>query len=598
MRHPTLATRSTLAFLTFLVAGCSGSSSGDGGSTATLTVTDAATDQLSTFTVGLDSVELVGSLGNVALLQTPVGIDFAALADLSRVLNVTTIPADTYTGVEVVLDFDGASVVVLDENNPATLLDTDGNPLAGTLTLPVEFTTPLEVTSGHFDIELDLDLAQSVDVDSGNNEVYLEPVIVPRINRADQKEHAVGGELRFVNTADDFFTVGLPAGLGATPILRVTTDAGTVFQVDGVCLTGAAGLSALDNLAVGSWVQAFGAVNSTSASFAATTVEAGTGSYNGGTDIIEGLITGRVGGPGQDAVLTVRGHSNNADHTIFTFNRNFTVNTLVANTKVVRRGSSTLYDTDQLQIGQRVRAFGTLSGSTLDCTTSTDVIRVEPTRVYGFAAAVPGTNALTIQLTRVDLLDEGDFTWAEGGTTPAVPNAFVLSFDDNLATGQSIQNGTPVEAVGFFTDVADGTSDFEAHALTNRELLPSLLLIRDRANGLGLSTTFGAAQIDFTFTGAPAGFEIAAVDQGFVGQVDIVADGLALQPTNLAGLGLYVIRDRTLGTVELHLSFANFSQALGNAVTGGASILNVGGLGLFDSDLDTLESALTGVVVE
>lgn len=589
---------STFALLTAAtLAGCSGSSSGSGAATATLTVTDAATEQLSTFTVGLDSVELVGGLGNVALLQTEVGVDFAALGDLSRMLNVTEIPADTYTGVEVVLNFDNASVVVLDENNPATLQDTDGNPLAGTLTLPIAFTTPVEVTSGHFDIELDFDLSQSVVVDTGTNTVLIEPVIVPRVNRTDQKEHAVGGDLRFVNTADDFFTLGLPAGLGATPILRVTTDSATVFQVDGVCLTGAAGLSALDNLTVGSWVQAFGAVNAQSASFAAATVEAGTGSYNGGTDIVEGLITGRVGGAGQDAVLTVRGHSNNSDHTVFTFNRNFTLNTINGTTKVVRRGSSTLYDSDQLQVGQRVRAFGTLTSSTLDCTNATDVVRVEPTRVFGFANAAPTLGTLEIQLTRIDLLDESDFTWSEGGTTPADPLFFELDVG-NLGTGQSIANGTPVEATGFFTDVADGTVDFEASALTNRELLPSLLLVRDRANGLGLSATYGTAQIDFVFTGAPAGFEIAAVDQGFVGQIDIVADGITLEPTTLGGLGLYVIRDRTLGTVELHLTFAAFSQALGAAVGNGATILNVGALGIYDADLDTLASALTGVVVE
>jgi hypothetical protein len=584
-----------LAFASFsaaVLAGCSGSSSGSAATTATLTVTDAATDELLNFTVGLDSVELVGTLGNVELLQTDVGVDFAALTDLSRVLNVTEIPADTYTGVEVVLDFDNSRVVVLGENNPAALQDSDENPLAGTLTLPIEFTTPIEVTSGHFDIELDFDLSQSVVVDTGANTVLIEPVIVPRVNRADQKEHAVGGDLRFVNTADDFFTLGLPAGLDGTPILRVTTDSATVFQVDGVCLTGAAGLSALDNLVVGSWVQAFGSVNGASASFAAATVEAGTGSYNGGTDIVEGLITGRVGGAGQDAVLTVSGHSNDAAHTTFIVSQNFTINTLLAETKVVHRGSSTLYDTDELQIGQRVRCFGALSGTTLDCTTATDVVRVEPTHVFGFAAAAPALGELTIQLTRIDLLQESAFTWAEGGTTPADPNAFVLNVA-NLGAGQGITTGTPVEATGFFTDVGDGTVDFVATTLTNRELMPSLLLVRDRANGLGLSTTF-ATGIDFTFTGAPAGFEIAVVDQGFVGQVDIVADGITLN----GGLGLYVIRDRALGTVELYLTFASFSQALGNAVGNGATIVNVGALGLYDADLDTLTSALAGVVVE
>lgn len=587
-----------LALFSALTLGaCSGSSSSDDGTTATLTVTDAAIDELTTFTVGLESVELVGALGNVQLLQTAVGVDFAALTDLSRVLNVTEIPADTYSGVEVVLDFDNASVVVLGENNPATLLDSDGNALTGTLTLPIDFTTPLEAADGHYDVELDLDLAQSVDVDAINNFVYVEPVIVPRVNRADQKEHAVGGDLRNVNQTSEFFTLGLPDGPSGTPVIKVTTDSSTVFQVDGVCLTGAAGLSALDNLTTGSWVQAFGSVNASDASFAAISVEAGTGSYNGGSDIVEGLIVGRAGAAGQDAVLTVRGHSNNSTHTVFTFNLLFTVNTSFADTKVVRRGSSTLYDTDELQIGQRVRMFGALSGQTLDCTTSTDVIRVEPTRIYGFASGAPTAGELTLELTRVDLRDEAQFSWNEGGATPADPDALVISVGQ-LGTGQGITAGTPVEATGFFSGVADADADFTATALTNRELMPSLLLIRDRANGLGLSATYATAQIDFVFTGAPAGFELAAVDQGFVGQVDIVADGITIQPVNLGGFGLYTIRDRTLGTVTLHLTFAAFSEALGDAIGGGATLFNLGALGQYDSDLDQLETALMGVVLD
>jgi len=595
--QPTSTPKLTLALLTALVASACSSSSSDGATTATLTVTDAAIDELSTFTVGLESVELIGALGNVQLLQTAVGVDFAALTELSRVLNVTEIPPDTYSGVEVVLDFDNASVVVLGENAPSTLLDSDGNALAGTLTLPIDFTSPLEATSGHFDVELDLDLAQSAIVDTINNIVYVEPVIVPRVNRADQKEHAVGGDLRNVNVSDGFLTIGLPAGVGGTPVMKLTTESSTVFQVDGVCLTGAAGLSAIDNLAPGTWVQAFGSVNASDSSFAAVSVEAGTGSYNGGSDIVEGLIVGRAGAAGQDAVLTVRGHSNNADHTVFTFNLLFTVNTSFADTKVVRRGSSTLYDPDELQVGQRVRLFGALSGQTLDCTASTDVIRVEPTRIFGFASGAPTAGQLTIQLTRVDLRDEGQFSWNEGGSTPADPNALVISVGQ-LGTGQGITNGTPIEATGFFTDVGDAGADFTATGLTNRELLPSLLLLRDRANGLGLSATYATAQIDFVFTGAPAGFELAAVDQGFVGQVDIVADGISVQPVNLGGLGLYTIRDRTLGTVTLHLTFAAFSQALSDAIGGGATLFNLGALGQYDSDSDQLETALIGVVLD
>jgi hypothetical protein len=582
------------ALVATLLAACSGSS-GDDGTTLTLAATDAASDELSSFVIGIESVELQRAVGApVELMLQPLAVDFAELSDLSRVLSVTSIPEDTYTGMEVVLNFDADRVFVVGSTAPAALLDSDGNPLTGTMTLPVQFPVPLLALTGNIEIELDLDLDQSVVVDALNNEVQLEPTLVPRLNPGAVKEHAVGGSLRTVVLERDLFRIGLGAPVGQLePVVTVEVGPGTVFQVNGICLVGIAGLSELDNLAPGSWVQAFGSVGSTPGYFDALTVEAGTGSYNGGTDIVEGLITGRTG-----ADLAVRGHSNNSTHTVFEFNLNFTAAGDLANTKVVRRGSATLYDLDDLNVGQRVRVFGLLDtfNNTIDVSTATDVVRAEPTHVFAIANGAPAGGLLSVDVTRIDLRDVSLFNWAQGGATPADPDNMVLDVG-NLGTGQGITAGTPIEAVGFFSPLDDAGPDFLASTLANHDLRPSLLLVRDRANGMTVTPTIASTHVDFAFAGAATGFEKAVIDQGFVGETDVTGTGIRLEQVGL-GLGLFVIRDRTLQTVAYYLSFATFSQALQTALTSGATVFNVGAVGAYDSASDSIASALVGVVLQ
>ena len=591
---------STLVLAAASLAACSGSSSGDGAPTVSLAVTDAASDDISTFVIGLEAVELQRATGApVSLLQLPIAVDFAALSNLSRVLNVAAVPADTYTGVEIQVLFDNDRVFLNGSTTPANLLDMAGTPLAGTLTIQADFPAPLVADAGNTELELDLDLNQSVDVDVGANEVYLEPTLLPRIDPAVPKEHAIGGDLRTVVLGQNLFRIGLEALPGdPTPVVTVGIGAGTVFQINGVCLVGLAGLAALDNLTAGSWVQAFGQMDASTSYFDATTVEAGTGSYNGGTDIVEGLVTGRTGSD-----LTVRGHSNDAAHAQFTFNLDFLATSTPADTKVVRRGSSNLYDIDDVNVGQRVRMFGLLTlgpplPHKLDISTPTDVVRCEPTTVRGTVVSIPTPNKLEIDLVSVDFRDAAAFTWAEGGPTPADPDHFFMQVG-NLAVGKGIGIGTPVVATGFFSAPADAGDDFTASTLVNSAQMPSLLLIRDRAAGLTVTPTIAAGQIDFAFGGAAAGREKAVIDQGWVGETDVTGPGITVVPSDgLFGLGIHVLRDRTLNTLEVYLTFGGFSQALDAALVGGATLFNFGALGDYDSGNDRIATALAGAVVQ
>src|SRR5206468_5160672 len=104
-------------------------------------------------------------------------------------------------------------------------------------------------------------------------------------------------------------------------------------------------------------------------------------------------------------------------HTIFQFNTSFTVTASFANTKVVRFAENQAFDTDDLNVGQRVRIFGTLTGTNLDATTARSVARMQPTWVLGHANAAPAPPDLEIDLARVDVRQQSVFNWPASGTT-------------------------------------------------------------------------------------------------------------------------------------------------------------------------------------
>src|SRR5262249_17783414 len=154
---------------------------------------------------------------------------------------------------------------------------------------------------------------------------------------------------------------------------------------------------------------------------AADAVEGGTGTFGNGQDWVEGHIVARNNSAGQDAALTVRGRSHVSSTGTQTYNGTFTVNVFHGTTKGLKRGFNTATSTDALDVGQRVLCFGALSGTTLDCTTSTSVVRALKTSVFGVATGAASGNVLTLNVSRYDLRAVGDFNFTVGGIPEADP---------------------------------------------------------------------------------------------------------------------------------------------------------------------------------
>jgi len=584
-------------------AACSSESDGSSAqATITLALTDAPSDEIASFRIEVESFRILRASGaGVSVLAAPVEIDLASLTDLSQVLNVKSVPVGVYSSAEVTFDFSDAVCVLHGNPVPATILDPDGQPLSGALTLPIDLGQgPLAALAGkHKLLELDFDLDQSLVVDAGANTVSLEPVLVLRIDPLGPKQLLVVGSLNAVDLPASTFTAEVKTLAGAT-IGTLLFEVGplAVYQIDGVPIQGATGLAALAVKGPEAWVQVYGAVDPESARLFAFHVAAGTGTFNGGSDIVAGHVLARSSGAGTSATLTVRGHSSNAAHTIFQFNTTFTVSTSFAATKVLVVGAPTALDLDAVNVGQLVRVFGALSGTSMDASSVDDVIRPEPTRTYGHALGPPAAGRLTMDLSRVGLLPEGNFTWGDSGANPPDPSSFTVAVA-GLANGLSIETGTAVEARGYFAPVDDPREDLSAISVSNLDSAPSLLFVRNRMDvGFDLIVTATASAIQLQLSGLAAPGEVALIDKGFAGALSLPASPTPAIEPPASGVTLYFITDKVLGGTTLYLSFAEFSDALAMGTAQGANVGQVAAIGTYDAATNTVKAPLASVCLK
>jgi hypothetical protein len=536
----------------------------------------------------------------VSVISAPVTVDLASLSSMTQLMNVVTVPAGTYTSATITLDFTNASCLLVGQTTTAAIQDDMGNPLTGTVTLPMQFgQMSLGIlATKHRLLEFEFDLNQSVDVDTTNNAVQIEPTFALHLDGSG-KELLTLGTLASVSTTGSSF-VGAVKTLHGVVLSNVTysTDATTIFQVDGVPAVGSTGLTALALKPAGTWIQVVGVVDPNAQKIKAQYVEAGTGTYNGGTDIVEGHIVDRVGNPpaGNNVTFTVLGRSNNSTHTTFQYDTTFTVTTNFAATKVVRLFSPTQFNTDALNVGQRVRIFGTLSGTSMNATTPTSVVREQQSRAFGLATGAIASGTLTFNLQHIDLRPQSAFTWTDSGTTPPVPASFTANVGA-LGTGLPITSGSACEVRGFMAPIADNNQDMTATTLIDLDTAPSLLFVKNMPNGFTVALATSPTNIQITITGTPVPTEKAVIDHGFAGVTPLPSSPTpTIQPA--LATGIYMLRDKTANTLTAFSGFDVFATALGSALAQGATVMTIGAIGAYDSTSNTISATVVSAVIE
>jgi hypothetical protein len=580
-----------------LFAACGGGGGG-GGTTgnATIALTDAVNDDLETFEVDVSDITLTRLNGStVSVMSRATRVDFADLESLSELFVGASLPAGIYTGAAMTLDFGNAVVTLKGKTTPAAVLDGNGVAITGSVPVQIDFGTaarPQIVVNRHHIYELDLDLDSAVDVDLTNNQVTFTPVMAVRADPTNPKPAGINGVLAAVNVANASFEVEKRA-VDGTPIctFTVATDTTTAFQVDGSVFHGATGIAALALKPVGTThVFAQGTHGANSRSMTAVAVEAGAGTPGNGQSWIVGHIVGRDNGAGQDATLTVLGHSLDIGSSTRRFNTLHTVQVALAATRVLRRGAGNSLTSDALDIGQRIAAFGEMTGTNLDARglgTAPDVIRMLLTSVFGTATGAASGNVLTLDVARFDRRLVSNFNFTVGGNAEADPANYTVDVTGLSTAG--ILATSRVRCIGWVNPVGvAGDDNFQALSLVDRSTDGKAMLCFWSPASTSALPTISSTQLTLDVSAAA----VKVVSDGFT--TVTIANTPAPTLVPLAGLGVYMIVQG--GSLELDFGFANFAASLQTRLGAGAAVRRISGLGRYGA-VPQVFSALVATVV-
>ncbi|MBM4061386.1 MAG: DUF4382 domain-containing protein [Planctomycetes bacterium] len=547
-----------ILFLAALLgAGCS---NGGGGAPAAgeiaLCLTDAASDELAQFEVDVRNIVFTSRSGAmVSVLPRATRVDFVQLESVAELVVARGLEAGVYTRIALTLDFQGAEVLLHGQTVPATGRDANGDVLAGPVEVVIDLAAGSQPTVGslrrHLYV-LDLDLDQSVAVNSAANEVTFSPAIDVAVDPSAPKPIATTGILRSVDPVAGSFTVERRSTDGVVVCtFTVRTASTTVFQLDGAVSVGAAGLGSLA-AHLGGRVFVQGTLDAETIVLDALAVESGTGVPGNGQDWVLGHVVSRTGGAGVDPTLAVLGHSVDFGPGTRRYGTLHTVNLSKANTKVLRRGTGNALDSDAVNVGQLVWVFGDLTGTNLDASGSTGVARLLVTSLYGIAAGPATGDLLTLNLTRIGLLPRASFAFTVSGQPQADPDAFTVDVT-GLATA-GLGSGSRVRVLGWIAAVGAAGADATALSLVDRTTAGKVLFCQWSPASTGAIAGTSATAITLDVANAL----IAAVGDGFAPVALQPAPPPTIRPA--LGLGFYTLVEGR--AVELHFGWNAFQQAL------------------------------------
>ena len=201
-----------------------------------------------------------------------------------------------------------------------------------------------------------------------------------------------------------------------------------------------------------------------------------------------------------------------------------------------------------------------------------------------------------MQLVHVDLIPAGAFTWSDGGSSPSQPASFTVSVPP-FASGVEAASASPMEVHGFLTGAPNDDQDLAATSLVNLDVAPALLSIKNEPGGFEVGVHIGAARIELTISGSPGPFEQAIVDRGFAGSTDLPTSvPAAVEPADATAV--YMLRNKSQGTITAYTAFAPFSQALGAALASGGMLKVFGAVGDYSAPANSLRAKSMSAVIE
>ena len=590
--------------------------------TTLITMTDAPGDFVS-YVVKVVSIQLRRADGTaVETLPASTDVDFAQLVDLAELISAAQVPAGSYTGASVTLDYAGATIIVETAGGnvtvpPANILNaTTGSPLLApnsqvTLALQLPSSRPLVVNAGTVaNLALDFSLAVSNNVGGLTSPtpatavtVSVTPVLAADIVPDAERPVRLRGTLSSVTntaTATSYAVNARPffRSAGSHGAVTVTTTAATTYLINGTSYTGSAGLAALAALPAGTLTSAQGSVERATRVFTATQVLAGSSVPGAGIDGAEGTVVARSGN-----VLTLSGgfvHNHTEDRP--SFGRTVVV-TVGPNTRVSKLGSATPLAIRDISVGQRVAFSGQLTPAAadrvaLDATSgSARLLFTSLWGLYGSQAA----GVATINLQAIEGRPPSAFNFAGTGATAAqdvVASAYTVAVPPSLPLA-GFAAGSQVRFLGFANPFGAAPPAFTATSVINfAQTAARVELAWQRPGATApFSAPLSASNVVIG-AGSLQASEAARVRIGLIAtSLKSGSTGLTLVPDAAAGSTGFAIAHAATSRVDSYANFGDAIAALAAGLGGTTGILALHAEGAWTASSGTLATRRLFVVL-
>jgi hypothetical protein len=589
-------------------------STGCGG--AMISLSDAAGD-FDSYIVNVVSLQLTRSDGTVVqTLPVSTQVNFAQLVNLSEIVSTAQIPAGRYVSASITLDFSGATIVV--DNGSSGVTIAAGNiidgatsmPLAApnstqmTLTLSLAADNELVVTPNSVaNLALDFNLLASNTVApsaSAPTTVTVNPVLTASLVPDTTKQLRVRGPLASVSTTGSSYSISVRPFFndsGTSGQLTVNTTTSTTYSINGTSYTGAAGLAQLATAAAGTLTVAYGSWSTSTQSFTATSVLAGSSVAGNTMDSIEGTVVARVG----DTLTLDNGVLSRPTWNWVNFMPQVTA-TVGTATTVTELGVSGSFAIQDISVGQHVQLLGSFStnsagSGTLDATSGS--AQLDPTDVIGTVTG-SAANLVTLNLQSLDGRAPSAFNFAgTGSTQDATATAYTVNVPSALSAAATLSTGLPARFTGFVSPFGSAPPDFVAEALVSYAQTAGVLDVRWAMPGptapfatltgtelLISQTTLNSSAQDY--------LRIASV----VLNPATVSTGLQIVPDASATNPQFAIAHLQARSINGFSTFADFVTALTSDLNGSNTMLQILAYGPYNATTGVLQGEQMIVVLD
>ncbi len=445
----------------------------------------------------------VGLSGGTAIPQT---VDFTQLGDHTEIFGAPALPEGTYTSATVLMNYTNAAIFtdVNGTNVQLTPHDSSGNAMT-TLSYTVTFdpSAPLVIKQGvSTPLDINFDLAASSVINLSNKTVVTrafltlntEPQYAGPMRLRGLFVTAKGVPNTFVLNSRPFNDILSPSPYGS---FNVATTDSTVFAINGVNYTGAAGLQAMQQLQINTNVGAYGTLSNLGAitpTLTATQVLVGFSQDDELEDRVTGVVASRSGNTIvlHGASMFTRPGALTTGLALFQDSLTMTVGSA---TVVTQDDSAATLTVAAISVGQRINVGGNLNDSAghLVASSSAKPANLDATNGYLRLTSTPLWGALNAgaqgSSASFNLLSLGDyepnvfnFTGTGQVGMDATPTAYIVNTTTAGPALAGAPAGTLARAEGYVTPFGTAPPDFDATAVTLGTAVDQILVV-DWING-------------------------------------------------------------------------------------------------------------------